>query len=311
MNRPPIPNELKRAVLVEAGHRCAIPRCGQTEIDIHHIVTWETCKKHEFENLIALCPVCHRRAHKGEIDRKSLREYKSKLMHESMRYDPKQFGEKIIEIKRCISELDERQPGYDFKFEFPDFEDPPERIVSKNLEAWGNELLVDLRQTHEEMLRQNSVEKLYFMRNWLRGKYAVLRRDPGLISIKYTLIQFSSGAAHRNQRTRVQNFILYPFQPVTIENLLVEEKLTDLSATVRHKLVAVNNLDPKNVEYGTMPIFDNFCHFNFLDWGMRFTFPEYQVGCYAIGEQEVFLRYDELNGIVEPKILKVARENVL
>ena len=77
--RPPIPTELRRLVLVDAGHRCAIPTCRHIDVDVHHIVPWEQCKKHEYENLIALCPNCHRRADQGEIDRKSLRIYKANL----------------------------------------------------------------------------------------------------------------------------------------------------------------------------------------------------------------------------------------
>ena len=78
-NRPPIPADIKRRVLVEAGHRCAIPTCRYINTEIHHIIPWETCHKHEYENLIALCPNCHARADKGEIDRKSLRAYKANL----------------------------------------------------------------------------------------------------------------------------------------------------------------------------------------------------------------------------------------
>lgn len=78
-DRPPIPAELRRRVLVEAGHRCAITTCRHIEVDVHHITPWETCKKHEYDNLIALCPNCHRRADRGEIDRKSLRIYKANL----------------------------------------------------------------------------------------------------------------------------------------------------------------------------------------------------------------------------------------
>lgn len=77
--RPPIPAELKRRILVEAGHRCAIPVCRYIEVDIHHIVPWATCRAHEYDNLIALCPNCHRRADREEIDRKSLRIYKLNL----------------------------------------------------------------------------------------------------------------------------------------------------------------------------------------------------------------------------------------
>lgn len=78
-NRPPIAAELKRRVLVEAGHRCAIHTCRYIEVDIHHIVPWATCQTHDYENLIALCPNCHRRADRGEIDRKALRLYKFNL----------------------------------------------------------------------------------------------------------------------------------------------------------------------------------------------------------------------------------------
>lgn len=78
-DRPSIPAELRRRVLVEAGHRCAIPTCRYIEVEVHHIVPWEACQKHEYENLIALCPNCHRRADKGDIDRKSLHHYKANL----------------------------------------------------------------------------------------------------------------------------------------------------------------------------------------------------------------------------------------
>src|SRR5438876_8050096 len=77
--RPPIPADLRRRIYVEAGHRCAIPTCRHIDIDVHHIVPWADCPAHEYENLIALCPNCHRRADRGDIDRKSLRVYKANL----------------------------------------------------------------------------------------------------------------------------------------------------------------------------------------------------------------------------------------
>ena len=80
MQRDPIPASLKRAVLVEAGHRCAIPACRQTTTEIAHIVPWAKTKDHTFENLIALCPNCHTRFdQKCEIDRKSMEMYKQNL----------------------------------------------------------------------------------------------------------------------------------------------------------------------------------------------------------------------------------------
>jgi hypothetical protein len=78
-SRTPIPADIRRRVLVEAGHRCAIPACRYIEVDVHHIIPWSQCQSHEYDNLIALCPNCHRRADRGEIDRKSLFLYKINL----------------------------------------------------------------------------------------------------------------------------------------------------------------------------------------------------------------------------------------
>ncbi|MFE6766381.1 HNH endonuclease [Streptomyces sp. NPDC057689] len=80
-SRPAIPRELRRRVLIEAGHRCAIPTCRATPVEIAHITPWAKTKKHEFNNLIALCPNCHTRFDDphNPLDRKSMRQYKAKL----------------------------------------------------------------------------------------------------------------------------------------------------------------------------------------------------------------------------------------
>lgn len=78
-SRRAIPADLERRVLIEAGHRCAIPTCRHIEVEIHHIIPWSKCQKHSYDNLIALCPNCHSLADRGKIDRKSLRLYKHNL----------------------------------------------------------------------------------------------------------------------------------------------------------------------------------------------------------------------------------------
>jgi len=86
MNRPSIPRQLEREVLIEAGHRCAIPTCRQTPVEIAHIIPWKQVKEHTFDNLIALCPTCHTRYDKGEIDRKAMQQYKANLYVLNGRY---------------------------------------------------------------------------------------------------------------------------------------------------------------------------------------------------------------------------------
>ena len=94
--RPPIPTALKRQVLVEAGHRCAIPTCRQTPIELAHIIPWATCKEHTFDNLVALCPTCHTRYDRGEIDRKAMFNYKHNLGVLNSRYGD--FEQRVLKV---------------------------------------------------------------------------------------------------------------------------------------------------------------------------------------------------------------------
>ena len=111
MSRPKIPAELQRRVLLEAGFRCAIPTCRDTEVEIHHIVPWKKCKDHKYENLIALCRNCHGRVHNGKIDRKSLRICKANL-----RYAHDKFSQ--LEIDILFELYKEREKA---EREFPSF----------------------------------------------------------------------------------------------------------------------------------------------------------------------------------------------
>lgn len=80
MKRDAVSAEVKRAVLVEAGHRCAIPTCRATTTEIAHIVPWAKSRDNSFENLIALCPNCHTRFdQKKEIDCMAMKMYKHNL----------------------------------------------------------------------------------------------------------------------------------------------------------------------------------------------------------------------------------------
>jgi hypothetical protein len=95
-DRPAIPSELKRKVLVESGHRCAIPTCRQTPVELSHIVPWAKCKEHTFDNLISLCPTCHTRFDRGEIDRKAMQIYKHNLGVLTVRYGD--FEQRVLKV---------------------------------------------------------------------------------------------------------------------------------------------------------------------------------------------------------------------
>jgi hypothetical protein len=86
-DRPTLPMALQRQVKVEAGHRCAIPTCRSHPIELAHIDPRKPDGSNDvFENLIALCPNCHTRYDRGEIDRPAMRQYKANLSVLNHRY---------------------------------------------------------------------------------------------------------------------------------------------------------------------------------------------------------------------------------
>jgi hypothetical protein len=116
--RPSIPINIERQVLIEAGHRCAIPTCKYTRVEIAHIVPWAESNDNSFENLIALCPNCHDLYDKDRrIDRKSMLIYKKNLGLLNHRYG--EFERRILHhfcetggINVCLPGLSEIQVLY-------------------------------------------------------------------------------------------------------------------------------------------------------------------------------------------------------
>jgi hypothetical protein len=86
VTRSHIPRPLEREVLMEAGHRCAIPTCKQIPVEVAHIIPYNKIVKHEFHNLIALCRNCHGRYDREEIDCRSMKQYKENLSIINNRY---------------------------------------------------------------------------------------------------------------------------------------------------------------------------------------------------------------------------------
>ena len=75
-SRLAIPIAIRREVLLEARHRCAVC-CEPTPLERAHIRPWNESKDHSVENLVALCANCHTRADNEHWGAEYLRRYKS------------------------------------------------------------------------------------------------------------------------------------------------------------------------------------------------------------------------------------------
>jgi len=205
MNRPSIPAEVRRKVLVEAGHRCAIPHCASTEIDVHHIIPWEICQEHSPDNLIALCPNCHRRADRGDIDRKSLMIYKLRGQRVFVGQQPEAIDSADAWSTRTFQEKRNDALKYAVEAEYPYFDTDEYR--------WADEANLYIQITllseaqgirnvaNEAPWTWNSVESEFGESSFV-ATYEVVFFEARLLSVRFNFFAFYYGAAHPMHWTR-------------------------------------------------------------------------------------------------------------
>jgi len=304
MSRPAIPREIKRAVLIEAGHRCAIQTCKYPAVDVHHIIPWEKTKDHNYDNLIALCPNCHRRADRGEIDRKSLRMYKAQLSAS--------IGEHAVVTNQeyyIINESQEGHPGYEFEFKVPRFVDPDLRVVEDYFRTLGNRLLHEHRNYHY-LLEPLDIE-FTMGPNLTTGSFEIMWLTSLLVSIKYRIYEYGSGAMHGNGKSITRTYLRDPVQHLDLKHLFnSEDYLLILSKLTREALLQDGGRDEFWVRGGTEPLEKNFASFNLVSGGLLLTFDEYVVDCYAAGPQVIEISWGKLKDIMNPRLLFLSSQSL-
>jgi hypothetical protein len=74
---PPV--EVRRELLVEANHLCAVCREALPP-QFHHMLEWSKIRHHDPRHMLVLCGGCHDRCRTGEIDTAAQAMYKAKLL---------------------------------------------------------------------------------------------------------------------------------------------------------------------------------------------------------------------------------------
>ncbi|WP_455887536.1 PdaC/SigV domain-containing protein [Pseudomonas rustica] len=234
--------------------------------------------------------------------------YKSNLIANIKNLGESAFDHPIIEVKRRIFSIDPENSELYFDFEFPDFAQSESIIASKNIEAWGVELL----ESHNDSVKLFKQEQYQYlcMGATLTGRYQVIRRDKRFLSVQYTINSYYGGA-HGSTQTRVQNFALEPFTPLSLEELLIDEsKLSLLSTVLREELLRDNPNRPTDwMLSGTEPTLDNLSCFTIAPYTINFIFREYQIDCYAAGTSTVAIHFSKLQNIIKPEIMNALMDD--
>ncbi len=298
--RPPIPASLRRRVLVEAGHRCSIHTCRHPDVDIHHIVPWDQCHSHDYDNLIALCPNCHRRADAGEIDRISLRLYKAHTVAAfGIGAQPPMdaIGPSRLSSweKTTIRELHDTYPPYEVALEYPQFNGVKPGFSELNvmLRSDALNLLFDMRALK---LSAEPEEAAWWGKvpSQLTSSFEVSCCTDRLVSIRHSVFHYGAGAAHPNHWTSVTNAQMGPLVPLSFGQLFDFHTpyLKIISDHCISELTKEKGLIEASdwIVRGAGPDLKNYSKFNITPNGLLISFGEYQVDCYAAGPSQVLIK---------------------
>lgn len=306
--RPAVPEPLRRRVLLEAGHRCAIPTCLHPAVDAHHIMPWERCLEHTFQNLIALCPNCHRRADRGDIDRISLLSYKARLASiwatgsvPSTLLD--ESGASSSWSTATIKERHSSHPAYSIAFDYPVFSSSV-GVHAGELNTLVHALVLadvhEMRSIELSPWASETPEPGRWNESDLAGSFQITLETEELVSVRFPVYRYGAGAAHPNHYTRCLSFQREPgirlalsdlFRDVRVALRVISEFCADKLGDIGDRVQVLNGLEPK---------VENFSIFNFTPTGLLVTFAEYQVGPYTAGEPTVVVPWERLSDHLEP-----------
>jgi hypothetical protein len=314
VERPPIPTELRRRVLVEAGHRCAIHTCRHVDVDVHHITPWERCREHTYDNLIALCPNCHRRADAGDIDRMALRTYKARLTSGVGSETPRETEEVPPSAWRLVRVTESRPdvPQYDVDIEIPAFAAPDLTELNQIEHGWALGCIQSFRRTAvsptQYALPPEGGSELNRPEGYLSGAFTVMHFAETSLSFRYAMNEYHFGAMHPQAWFRTVTALRKPLVILRFEDLFdrTSDFLARVASFATTELLRSNDtLDPDWVRRGAGPELGNFAEFNVSEAGLLITFPPYQVASWADGPQEVTVPWPVMRGVLNSSVRTV------
>ena len=313
-SRPPILAELKRRVLIESGHRCAIQTCRHETTDIHHIVPWSQCKKHEYDNLIALCPNCHRRAESGGIDRKSLRIYKTRLAallevglyreaEQALRngelinsVDCSAREDGIGYISRRLSSEGLDLEAFEFEVEYPEV-----FLKEKSAEDAVNSIMLGYVNEEKSVVwgasRQMRQHTKYMSPHRLNISFDISTIGDALLSVKFASSSYTGGGYSNNS---FRTFNIMTSDPHRLLELSALGFGKDISFECLASLCTEQLSEQLGAERERVSVphqEELFCHFNILRAGVMFSFDEHTISGKWLGAPSVLVPYCRIESV--------------
>lgn len=229
------PTNVRRQLLVEANHRCAICR-EITPIEYHHVIEFHKIKHYDIRHMLAICPTCHTMCGLGAIDQKAQYEYKNRLNSSRNGKEPISFGSSVgpanfswDELREIITVLHDsaikHQPDGNSRYDFSNIDPLRKNVLNLMSDNYFETVVL---QEHEPYFNRI----LSFLRNPVNLDIAALY---------YEIIDElrSKIAANRNDFERFEYFLL-TFADLAVRNGTSGSKINRRALNILLSFMYVN-----------------------------------------------------------------------
>ena len=198
----------------------------------------------------------------------------------------------------------EQNKNYTVEINYPN-------VKSKQLLAYSDDYIKNKKKEFKEEI--STVDVLNGSKYEFKANYKI-NDNNNILGLHLNISEYTGGAHHiRYDKSYYYNKV--SDEIVSIKDFLEKDtsldKLANLSYYYVMKYSDDNNLnfDKEGVKEGLSSNLNNFEHFNFIDDGLEFIFPPYQIAYYAAGEIKIVIPYNELKGIIKNKYLKYSEKD--
>ena len=199
----------------------------------------------------------------------------------------------------------EQNKNYTVEINYPN-------VKSKQLLAYSDDYIKNKKKEFKEEI--STVDVLNGSKYEFKADYKINDNNNNILGLHLNISEYTGGAHHiRYDKSYYYNKM--SDEIVSLKDFLEKdislEKLANLSYYYVMKYSDDNNLnfDKEGVKEGLSFNLNNFEHFNFIDDGLEFIFPPYQIAYYAAGEIKIVIPYNELKGIIKNKYLKYSEKD--
>ena len=209
----------------------------------------------------------------------------------------------FINHQRVFYEKDENK-NYIVEINYP-------KVKSKQLLAYTDDYIKNKKKEFKEEISKE--EPLNSSKYEFKADYKITDNN-NILGLHLNISEYTGGA-HNVRYDKSYYYNKESDEIVSIKDFLEKDtsldKLANLSYYYVMKYSDDNNLnfDKEGVKEGLSSNLNNFEHFNFIDDGLEFIFPPYQIAYYAAGEIKIVIPYNELKGIIKNKYLKYSEKD--